>query len=100
MFPPLVLAPASNAGAFCHRRNNGTRLGFGAKESALWKQHVIPILRPATKSTCKPPLGTCASSMADFAKGCENLTDVLRKLLSLRMVIRQRERKWLEQIAG
>jgi hypothetical protein len=38
--------------------------------------------------------------MADFAKGCENLTDVLRKLLSLRMVIRQRERKWLEQIAG
>jgi hypothetical protein len=39
----------------------------------------------------------------DFAKGCEDdekIADVVRKQPSLMRVIRHRERKWLEQIAG
>jgi hypothetical protein len=36
MFPPLVLAPASNAGAFCHRRNKRHSTWFrGQGERAM-----------------------------------------------------------------
>ena len=54
------------------------------------------------KKYCETPYGELRKTYgADFAKGCadnEKITDVLRKLPSLRRVIRDREARRFEQI--
>jgi hypothetical protein len=54
------------------------------------------------KKFCETTIGELRRTYgADFAKGCadhEKVADVLRKLPSLRRVIREHEARWLEQI--
>ena len=54
------------------------------------------------KKFCETTIGELLRTYgADFAEGCadhEKVADVLRKLPSLRRVIREHEARWLEQI--
>ena len=54
------------------------------------------------KKFCETTIGELRRTYGvDFAKGCadhEKVADVLRKLPSLRRVIREHEARWLEQI--
>jgi hypothetical protein len=61
-----------------------------------------PDTEASEKKYCETTVGDSRKLYgADFAKGCEDnekIADVVRKMPSLRMVIRQRELKWFEQI--
>jgi hypothetical protein len=88
--PPWVTGPGLQRRGLFYAGTLGNRLGFCGKE------------RCPIPEACETTIGELRKTYgADFAKGCadnEKIADVLRKLRSLRMVIREREARRFEQI--